>query len=561
MPFSDVAGEIQLPAPTGMALSEILSMKLEEGGFLTLPRERMGELLDAIGAPSSPFLDKDLLRSAGTRLGISTVVRGNYYFDDTAWRLSVRLIDTESGLIYSTFESNAPTEGLVAAVDEIALRICSSLNVSVSETAQERMGRHGSTVPEALREFGKGVNYHKGILSTPVLERSARHYARAIEADSSFELARYYYALVYDILGLPPPETVSDTEAVDMPEIEEAPPDTAAEKEIPTIEIVRPTRAPDTSSMDRDTVSSSPKKAPAATRDTMIDVGAEGEALYRVYYSDGTLKEEAHMKEGKRDGTTTHYYPDGSLMATIPYVRDRPHGESKLWYPDGMLKAEVRYRQGRRHGKSAVYFRDGVTRLLVHFNRGRPEGEAQTRFEDGTLRRATVYRRGRIQEVARFFYPSGTVRAELSYADDEPDGVSKLYYPSGALRQKVTLHEGIRNGEALSYYPDSQLHRRSTYREGNLHGTVKTFFENGQVQSVQHYREGVLHGWSEHYYPNGNTKWRGTFDHGVKVGIHKHFTPEGAPRYRDRYVRGVRKKRVHLDPDEKADRTSTAEKR
>jgi hypothetical protein len=207
MPFSDVAGEIQLPAPTGMALSEILSMKLEEGGFLTLPRERMGELLDAIGAPSSPFLDKDLLRSAGTRLGISTVVRGNYYFDDTAWRLSVRLIDTESGLIYSTFESNAPTEGLVAAVDEIALRICSSLNVSVSETAQERMGRHGSTVPEALREFGKGVNYHKGILSTPVLERSARHYARAIEADSSFELARYYYALVYNILGLE--ETVS----------------------------------------------------------------------------------------------------------------------------------------------------------------------------------------------------------------------------------------------------------------------------------------------------------------------------------------------------------------
>ena len=63
----------------------------------------------------------------------------------------------------------------------------------------------------------------------------------------------------------------------------------------------------------------------------------EGNVL-REFYSEGALKSEVEVKEGKRHGRYREYYEDGTLKLRGKYANNKPKGTWKYYTEDGKFE-------------------------------------------------------------------------------------------------------------------------------------------------------------------------------------------------------------------------------
>ncbi|TKG87911.1 hypothetical protein EYV94_27865 [Puteibacter caeruleilacunae] len=150
--------------------------------------------------------------------------------------------------------------------------------------------------------------------------------------------------------------------------------------------------------------------------------------VHRDYYSDGTLKEEYSMRNGKfigkhrayyEDGTlrtigqhkngrmsgTWHYYPDGSIQKlekgkTVSanywdfngvHVVKNGTGLVKTYYPSGQIESIMSWKDNVYHGKCVTWSPEGVKTTKVFFEKGKPVGTWKYWNEHGELIKTQEY--------------------------------------------------------------------------------------------------------------------------------------------------------------------------
>jgi antitoxin component YwqK of YwqJK toxin-antitoxin module len=78
--------------------------------------------------------------------------------------------------------------------------------------------------------------------------------------------------------------------------------------------------------------------------------------FYKIYYSNGRLKETKEYKNNKCDGLNVKYYETGQKLYEIEYVEDIENGLTKYYYPNGNLQMFVNRVNGAYEGTLNKYF-------------------------------------------------------------------------------------------------------------------------------------------------------------------------------------------------------------
>ena len=81
--------------------------------------------------------------------------------------------------------------------------------------------------------------------------------------------------------------------------------------------------------------------------------------LRRIFYSDGSLRTEIPIVDGKYNGIGKSYFKNGQVSLTLPFTDGKLNGIGKSYAENGKLLEEVAYAAGERHGAGRVYCENG----------------------------------------------------------------------------------------------------------------------------------------------------------------------------------------------------------
>jgi len=102
-----------------------------------------------------------------------------------------------------------------------------------------------------------------------------------------------------------------------------------------------------------------------------VEKDGRPDGQYRLYYPNGTYKEECYYKEGHLHGPSSFWNEDGQLLAKSWFVNGHQEGKSYWFYPDGAIYALQNYQKNLQHGTQEFYNSDGSLKYLLKYDHGR----------------------------------------------------------------------------------------------------------------------------------------------------------------------------------------------
>ncbi|MDQ0885722.1 hypothetical protein QFZ81_000810 [Paenibacillus sp. V4I9] len=221
----------------------------------------------------------------------------------------------------------------------------------------------------------------------------------------------------------------------------------------------------------------------------IIDPSSEG----KLYYSNGTLRYEGQLHDGKMHGKGKLYREDGSL-----------------WYDAEFVNNEIE-EEGKFIQKGFVEGNDMTDYYYVgEIKDGIPEGQGAGYDPSGEMIYEGSFKNGKYDGIGRF-YVKGMLLYEGEFAKNKYDGSGKLY------SQGRLLYEG-------------------GFKENNRHGKGK-LYDNTRFKILEYEGEFVndkFEGYGIHYFKDYIGEWKNGEKHGKGQDYRRYLEYEGV------FVGGVR---------------------
>lgn len=106
---------------------------------------------------------------------------------------------------------------------------------------------------------------------------------------------------------------------------------------------------------------------------------------YTEYYSDGVIKMEMNVVDGKEDGIVMINFPNGSKKEQRSYKMGLKDGTWFTWDEKQHLTAEANFRNDLKHGRWLVWDANGNKRYDIYYNNGEKSGTWMMWDENGNL--------------------------------------------------------------------------------------------------------------------------------------------------------------------------------
>jgi hypothetical protein len=100
-------------------------------------------------------------------------------------------------------------------------------------------------------------------------------------------------------------------------------------------------------------------------------------------YSDGSIRAEIPMKNGKKDGLAKEFYQSGKLFREIQYQEGVKEGLAKRYYENGQLAQETPYKNDKIHGVQRKFREDGKPASIAEYIDDEPCMGLKEYFTDG----------------------------------------------------------------------------------------------------------------------------------------------------------------------------------
>ena len=114
------------------------------------------------------------------------------------------------------------------------------------------------------------------------------------------------------------------------------------------------------------------------------------------------MTEQAHYRQGVRDGDMRRYFADGSPRLMLSYRDGKPEGPYRRWFfrndETGSLRIEGYYHNGVSEGIWTTYRSDGTIASRGRFINGQRVGTWVRYAPEGALIDSVIYDRGRVLE-------------------------------------------------------------------------------------------------------------------------------------------------------------------
>ena len=86
------------------------------------------------------------------------------------------------------------------------------------------------------------------------------------------------------------------------------------------------------------------------------------------YYTNGSVKSEATISNGRKNGNYKEYYEDGTLKLNADVEEDTLNGKSYKYYPNGKLAEDFQFIKGRLFGVNMFYGRNGKLKEMREYD-------------------------------------------------------------------------------------------------------------------------------------------------------------------------------------------------
>jgi len=271
--------------------------------------------------------------------------------------------------------------------------------------------------------------------------------------------------------------------------------------------------------------------------------------LYRLYYSNGSLREEVNTTTNK--GEARGYYRDGKLRYIIPYIKDNASGEAqyfdknqtllasiefkenakngitKIYYPDSnkTLKYRLNYQYNSLNGTKTKYLKDGSVDYNITYTNNHIDPLKNISYRDSNISRVCYYENNNTEynisiqksgkSVIKAYYPNGDIEFEIHYIDGEKNGTTSIYYGQREFDDMVGFYRGKE--------PKTTPHTLRTELEfisNRLNGTAKIYNTDGKLREEIEYKNSIKHGMSIDY---SNGRKETPYIDGKKDGKELHY--------------------------------------
>ncbi len=222
-------------------------------------------------------------------------------------------------------------------------------------------------------------------------------------------------------------------------------------------------------------------------------------------------------KQGKKTGIWKVFYPNGTIKEEKEYINGQLNGVFKIYNKDGFLINALQYENGELIEKTDDFTTDIDVREKFDKN-------------ENLIFQGTYFNQKPIG-VHRYFDKKGNVIQSKTYdayhqlisegivqLDGKKQGTWIDYYPDGNIKAKGYYQNGIKSGKWIFYFPNGNIEQTGTYTNGKLSGHWKWYFKNGQLRKEEFYIYGLPDGESVEYSDSGTVIAKGNYIQGEKEG-------------------------------------------
>ena len=147
---------------------------------------------------------------------------------------------------------------------------------------------------------------------------------------------------------------------------------------------------------------------------------------HRDYYSNGNLKEEYFIQNGKFVGKYKALYENGKPHAIGEYKKGEMTGIWQYYYPDGTIQSIQKFKKGKV--TSIDFWDTNRTQLIKEGN-----GVAKHYNLDGQIESIMSYKNNVFHGKCETWFPNGIKASEVYYANGKPIGIWKYWNVNGEL--------------------------------------------------------------------------------------------------------------------------------
>ncbi|MEZ4798679.1 MAG: hypothetical protein R2809_02645 [Flavobacteriales bacterium] len=180
------------------------------------------------------------------------------------------------------------------------------------------------------------------------------------------------------------------------------------------------------------------------------------DGLWKYYYEDGTLQEEANYKMGKFHGSVFRYHPNGKLMVEGYFKNDKQDSIQRTFTADSILVEQGLWAKGVKTGEWDYFYASGdtmmienhldsVVMMLEYFTSSgehtlkKGNGTVADHFENGRLKSITNYKNGLPDGKFEEYFSGGSVRISGNYIQGKKDGEWVDLFPTGKTKKSPLI--------------------------------------------------------------------------------------------------------------------------
>ncbi|MEJ2104842.1 MAG: protein kinase, partial [Ignavibacteriaceae bacterium] len=162
-------------------------------GLEVISRERLLDIQKDLGQTDNKTISASFANRVAMRAGVSTMLVGSILREKPSFAVTTRLIDVQSGKIIGSQQlTNFSGDRIFSLVDSLTLLIKDIIKPASSvDTEIKSVSKITTKSPEAYRAYVTGLE----LMEKNYIPGAEAAFSRAIELDSSFAMAYYYFSI------------------------------------------------------------------------------------------------------------------------------------------------------------------------------------------------------------------------------------------------------------------------------------------------------------------------------------------------------------------------------
>jgi len=192
-------------------------------------------------------------------------------------------------------------------------------------------------------------------------------------------------------------------------------------------------------------------------------------------------------------------YSNGKLKYEVPLKDGKRHGVLRKYYESGTIQLKSRWNNGVKEGKLISYYKNGQAGLIEPYNNGKIDGIVKNYDSLGNLVEMVTYKLGKKKGPYQSFYKNGKLEAEGNYKDDVEHGKFLVYYPNGEIMKNmyfdkgelVYLTEFNEEGSLKKSFLAVEINQTEPYSNSSIDSDIEfeikipySFYEDGRIGVV-----------------------------------------------------------------------------